>query len=127
MRVGFIWRPALVEFFQQNLDSRRVMPSFTPHLLRLRHAPTYLGMNKNAFNRLVRPNVRVIALGQRGIAFDRLELGAWAEEYCRRNGRPAARVTTDYSAAELRNSLNAANRLKKFRKSPGMTVLRLTG
>ena len=42
-------------------------------------------------------------------------------------GHRSTRVTTDYSAAELRNLLNAANRLKKSRKSPAMTVLRLTG
>jgi len=89
IRVGVISHPALVVFLRQTIHSRRVMPSFTPRLLRMRHAPTYLGMNKNAFNVLVRPNVRVIALGRRGIAFDRLELDAWAEEYCRRNGRPA--------------------------------------
>jgi integrase len=42
-------------------------------------------------------------------------------------GHRSTRVTTDYSAAELRNLLSAANRLKKPRKSPAMTVLRLTG
>ena len=42
-------------------------------------------------------------------------------------GHRCTRVTTDYSAAELRNLLNAANRLKNSRKSPTMTVLRLTG
>jgi integrase len=42
-------------------------------------------------------------------------------------GHRSTRVTTDYSAAELRNLLNAANRLKKSRKNPAMTVLRLTG
>jgi hypothetical protein len=46
-------------------------------------------MNKNAFNKFVRPQVRVIRIGERGVAFDRLELDAWAEEYCSRNGRPA--------------------------------------
>jgi catechol 2,3-dioxygenase-like lactoylglutathione lyase family enzyme len=42
-------------------------------------------------------------------------------------GHRSTRVTTDYSAAELRNLLTAANRLKKSRKSPAMTVLPLTG
>jgi len=41
-------------------------------------------------------------------------------------GHRSTRVTTDYSAAELANLLNAANQVKKSRKSPAMTVLRLT-
>jgi hypothetical protein len=46
-------------------------------------------MNKNSFNSLVRPAITTIPIGKRAIAFDRLELDAWAESYCRRNGRPA--------------------------------------
>jgi integrase len=42
-------------------------------------------------------------------------------------GHRSTRVTTDYSAAELRNLLDAANRVQKSRKTPAMTVLRLTG
>ena len=42
-------------------------------------------------------------------------------------GHRSTRVTTDYSAAELRNLLDAANRVQKSRRSPAMTVLRLTG
>jgi hypothetical protein len=50
-------------------------------------APSYLGMNKNLFNTLVRRSVTAIRLGKRAIAFDRLELDAWAGEYRRWNGR----------------------------------------
>jgi hypothetical protein len=57
--------------------------------LRLRYAGPYLGMNRNRFNQLVRPQVHEIPIGQRGIAFDRLELDAWADGYCARNGRLA--------------------------------------
>ena len=42
-------------------------------------------------------------------------------------GHRSTRVTTDYSAAELRSLLDAANRVQKSRRSPAMTVLRLTG
>src|SRR3982074_2672056 len=63
--------------------------SFLPRLLRLRIAPAYLGMNKNSFNKLVRPAITTIPIGKRAIAFDRLELDTWAESYCRCNGRPA--------------------------------------
>jgi hypothetical protein len=34
-------------------------------------------------------------------------------------------VTTDYSAVELQNLLEAVNRITKSRKSPAPTVLRL--
>jgi predicted DNA-binding transcriptional regulator AlpA len=64
--------------------------SLTPRLIRLRDAPHYLGMDKNRFNRDVRPELTNIPIGTQGVAFDRLELDAWAEDYVRRNGRPAA-------------------------------------
>ena len=42
-------------------------------------------------------------------------------------GHRSTPVTTDYSAAEVRSLLDAANRVQKSRKSPAMTGLRLTG
>jgi hypothetical protein len=62
-----------------------------PRLIRLRDAPYYLGMDRNRFNGEVRPYLTAIPIGRQGIAFDRLELDAWAEDYISRNGRPAAR------------------------------------
>jgi hypothetical protein len=59
---------------------------FTPRLLRLRDAPRYLGMDKNRFNREVRPYLVVIPIGKHGVAFDRLDLDAWVDEYKRHNG-----------------------------------------
>ena len=61
-----------------------------PRLLRLRDAPLYLGMDRNRFNREVRPQLTEIPIGRQGIAFDRLELDAWIDDYKYRNGRPAA-------------------------------------
>ena len=61
-----------------------------PRFIRLRDAPRYLAMDKNRFNREVRPQLTNIPIGKQGIAFDRLEVDAWAEDYVRRNGRPAA-------------------------------------
>ena len=61
-----------------------------PRLVRLRDAPVYLGMDKNRFNRDVRPRVVAIPVGTQGIAFDRLDLDAWADDHKRRNGRPTA-------------------------------------
>ena len=63
---------------------------YLPRFVRLRDAPDYLGMDRNRFNRLVRPNLVVIPIGRQGIAFDRLDLDDWADQYKSRNGRPAA-------------------------------------
>jgi hypothetical protein len=58
-------------------------------LIRLRDAPFYLGMDRNRFAREVRPYLTKIPVGKQGIAFDRLELDAWVEQYKSRNGCPA--------------------------------------
>jgi hypothetical protein len=47
----------------------------------MRDAPGYLGMDKNRFNREVRPTFTVIPIGTQGLAFDRVDLDAWADEY----------------------------------------------
>ena len=52
-----------------------------PRLIRLRDAPGYLGMDRNKFNALVRPEVTEIPLGEQAVVFDRLELDAWVDEY----------------------------------------------
>jgi|SRR5882757_6725888 len=70
--------------------ARNTLSIATPRFIRLREAPSYLGMDKNRFNSLVRPHLIVIRIGTQGIAFDRIDLDAWAEEYKRRNGVPAA-------------------------------------
>ena len=69
---------------------RVAAPGALPRLIRLRDAPRYLGMDKNRFNAEVRPWVTEIPIGMQGIAFDRLELDRWVDEYKTRNGRPAA-------------------------------------
>jgi hypothetical protein len=45
-------------------------------------------MDPNRFNVEVRPYLTVIPIGTQGIAFDRLELDAWADQYVSCNGRP---------------------------------------
>ncbi len=59
-----------------------------PRLIRFRDAPTYLGMDRNRFNLEVRPYLTEIPIGAQGVAFDRLDLDAWADDYKSRNGRP---------------------------------------
>ena len=68
-------------------------PIIAPRFIRLRDAPRYFGMDKNLFNRAIRPQLTVIRIGVQGRAFDRLEMDLAAEEYKRRNGVPVALST----------------------------------
>jgi hypothetical protein len=79
-----------------------------PRFIRQRDAPFYLGMDRNRFNTEVRHDLTTIPIGQQGIAFDRLELDAWVEDYISRNGRrPKAPILEDdtcQNAIECRGS-----------------------
>ena len=82
---------------------------FLPRFIRLRDAPSYLGMDKNRFNREVRPLLAVIPIGTQGIAFDRLDLDSWADDYKSRNGHPTAQPEREklWETKERRVSPNA--------------------
>lgn len=58
-----------------------------PRFIRLRDAPAYLGMDRHRFNAEVRPRILEIPVGIQGIAFDRLDMDAWADDYKSCNGR----------------------------------------
>jgi len=58
-----------------------------PRFIRLRDAPFYLGMDRNRFNLEVRPYVDEVSIGKQGIAYDRLDLDAWADDYKTQNVR----------------------------------------
>ena len=62
---------------------------FQPRFIRLKDAHRYLGMDRNRFADEVRPYLIEIPIGSQGVAFDRLDLDAWADQYKDRNGRPA--------------------------------------
>ena len=47
-----------------------------PRLIRLRDAPSYLGMDRHRFNEEVRAHLTVVPIGEIEIAFDRLDLDA---------------------------------------------------
>ena len=80
-----------------------------PRLIRLREAPAYLGMDRNKFNQLVRPFVTEVPLGKQAIAFDRLDLDAWAGDYLRRKGRPGrSKGDTIWDVRKRRVSQSAA-------------------
>ena len=82
---------------------------FLPRFIRMRDAPSYLGMDKNRFNRDVRPTLAAIPIGTQGIAFDRLDLDSWADDYKSRNGHPAAQPEREklWETKERRVSPNA--------------------
>ena len=69
------------------MEHSGVAQNITPRLIRLRDAPFYLGMDRNRFNTEVRPYLVEIPIGKQGIAFDRLDLDAWVDQYRSRNGR----------------------------------------
>jgi hypothetical protein len=72
-----------------------------PRLIRLRDAPFYLGMDRNRFNAEVRPHLVELRIGEQGVAFDRLDLDAWVDQYKSRNGRPGRlRGETTWDAKE---------------------------
>jgi predicted DNA-binding transcriptional regulator AlpA len=94
------------------MKSTRTTVFLLPRLVRLRDAPAYLGMDRNRFNRDVRPHLIRIPIGQQGIAFDRLELDAWVEDYISRNGRrpkaPKLEDDTCQNVTECRGSAKKA-------------------
>jgi hypothetical protein len=70
-------------------------------------------MDKNRFNRDVRPQLCVIPIGAQGIAFDRVDLDAWVDEYKNRNGRPAYLAKRVMELREVK--LFGARRERTFR------------
>jgi hypothetical protein len=68
-----------------------------PRVLRLKDAPAYLGMDRNRFNKEVRPGLIEVPIGKQGIGFDRFDLDAWFDEYKHRNGRPGQHHKGDES------------------------------
>jgi hypothetical protein len=72
---------------------------------RLKDAPKYLGMDKNTFNRDIRPELSVIRLGK-AVLFDRMELDAWADYTKSRCGRPPRR-RAKWHKEEHQGSANA--------------------
>jgi predicted DNA-binding transcriptional regulator AlpA len=96
------------------------LTNILPRLIRLRDAPDYLGMHRNKFNAKVRPFVTEVPLGKQALAFDRLELDAWVDEYIQCNGRPGrSKGDTTWDARKHRASTNAAATGKSTNASAG--------
>jgi predicted DNA-binding transcriptional regulator AlpA len=91
-----------------------------PRLIRLRDAPSYLGMDRNRFNREVRPALTEIRIGRQGVAFDRFEMDAWVDQYKGCNGRPDSTLKgeTLWDASEARGfGTEAGSGISKSRSS----------
>jgi hypothetical protein len=96
-----------------------------PRLIRMRDAPRYLGMTRDHFNALVRPHVTEIPFGRQCIAFDRLELDGWTEDYKKRCGRPVPPVSnrrSTWDVHEHRGSSRGAKSGGLRRKSEAMAA-----
>lgn len=94
-----------------------------PRLVRLRDVPAYLGMDRHRFNTEVRPNLMEIPIGAQGVAFDRLDLDAWVDDYKHCSGRPAAanlRSLEKWDENEHRGSKSGVNSGSLTRKFSGV-------
>jgi len=90
-------------------------------IVRLRDAAAFLGMDKNRFNAEVRPFLTEIPIGVQGIAFDRLELDAFADYYVQVRGRPPER-RAPWQESVGQVSANAGNTgtLKSHQRTPDL-------
>jgi hypothetical protein len=62
-----------------------------PKWVRLRDVPAYTGMDLKMFNRLARPHLVEIRLSSKCVAFDKVDLDRWMDEYKSGNGLPPDR------------------------------------
>jgi hypothetical protein len=88
-------------------------------VIRLKDAPGYLGLDKNKFNSLVRPYITEVRYGTQSVAYDRLDLDNWFEEYKSRNGRPgkALKEEESWGKKSHRDSYGAAQHGTSARSS----------
>ena len=70
-----------------------------PRVLRAGAAPSYLGMCKAEFEKMVRPYVKEFPIGARGVGFDRYELDEWADNYIAENAIDKGAGRTGLSAS----------------------------
>lgn len=67
--------------------------NFIPRVLRAKDAPAYLGMDRNKFNKIVKPKLVSVKFGSHSVAYDRLDLDAWWEQYKSCYGQPGADIS----------------------------------
>jgi predicted DNA-binding transcriptional regulator AlpA len=86
-----------------------------PRLIRLRDAPKYLGMDRNRFNSEVRPFLITLKIGQQGIAFDRIDLDQWADEFKQQHAKPVR--NKHWPENDIQPSLKKAKQSIRIKKS----------
>lgn len=126
-RVGVPGEPRAMS----NVEPRAHRIDNVPRLIRLRDAGRYLGMDPNRFNAEVRPFLTEIPIGIQGIAFDRLEMDAWVDDYRSRNGRPPRKEASWQrklpgfrSEAEFGESTSASGDMADCLKAVEQTISR---
>jgi len=103
-----------------------------PRLIRFRYVPDYLGMDRNRFNQEVRPHLTEIPIGKQGIAFDRLEVDLWVDEYKARHGRKQTQGAAkwdkkehqDLESEEESGILKSKSSVKKFTRALELATLK---
>ena len=92
-----------------------------PRFIRAKEAPAYLGMDRNKFNRDIKPQLTVIELGKQSRAYDRLDLDAVADDIKSRNGRLPECLKGDakWQQKERQGSRNVGISGMSTRKSRG--------
>ena len=93
------------------------MSSIMPRFIRYRDAPGYLGMDKNRFNSEVRPMLVEVPIGKIGVAFDRLDLDAWADNYKERVGRQCRKKRRDSQSGANTGTLIKSSKAIDFTKA----------
>jgi predicted DNA-binding transcriptional regulator AlpA len=88
-----------------------------PRLIRLRDVADYLGMDINRFNREVRPLLIEIRIGKQGVAFDRLDLDAWVEQYKQRNECPVNKRKKLWDIKKFQDSKSVMESGSSIKKS----------
>ncbi len=101
------------------IRSGGVRLTLLPRIIRVRDAPFYLGMDRRLFNAEVRPHLTEIPIGKQGVAFDRVELDDWMDEYIARNGRPSPNGGTKRDANKYPVSSSGATFGTSTRRSTG--------
>ena len=72
-----------------------------PRFVRQKDAPEFFGVSRALFDRIIRPYLTEIWLGdsaQAGIVYDLIDLNAHADRIKKRNGRPAKKGANEWDA-----------------------------
>ena len=115
-----LWQDHSSRFCRHSTKCEKALLQYPPRFIRLKSAPVYLGMDKNLFNRTVRPFLTQIPIGRRGIGFDRLELDQWADQYRACNGRPAPKMERQLWRSEESQGSRSAS--KPMVRSSGIST-----